>query len=270
MVNVANFESSIAAIVPQRFSEGLVRVMTLAGVTVRYERLLSGMLAGAAALWVMMLFIARPSLLTCALLLPIALVCAYGATIFWLKRKAKKCQTLFLAQLQTVLQMLSGALRVGMGLRQALVVVIKDLPEPSRREFGRVIGRTAIGISVLDALDELAERMPSNEMTMTARTIRIQTKTGGDLTKILDNLAETIKSRRIAFRKMMALTAESRASSYVIVALPIVVGGFIFMTQPQMLHALLFTLVGRITLGIVFALEVSASLVLNVMMKFDI
>ena len=57
----------------------------------------------------------------------------------------------------------------------------------------RIIGQTNIGISILDAMDDLAERMLAKETLMMARVMRVQSQTGGDLAKALEQLAATIK-----------------------------------------------------------------------------
>jgi tight adherence protein B len=134
----------------------------------------------------------------------------------------------------------------------------------------RVIGRTNIGIPIVDALDELAKSMPSNEMQMFARVVRVQQQTGGDLAKVLEKLAATIRDRRRVFRKMGALTAQGRFGAFIIGGLPILVGGFVVSTQPDMGHALMHTTPGLIALGIVAFLELCAIFSLSRILRFDV
>ncbi len=188
----------------------------------------------------------------------------------FVKMKAAGRQKRFLPQLEMALRMMASSLRVGLGLRQAIVIVTEELEDPARHEFVRVIGRTNIGISILDAIDEVADRMPSSEMMMSARAIRIQSKTGGDLAKVLEGVAETIRARRGLVMKMKSLTAEGRASGMIILALPLVIGAFIMLTQPAMAHSLFTTKIGLSALGMVVALEFAAGLSLNKIMSFDV
>jgi tight adherence protein B len=125
-------------------------------------------------------------------------------------------------------------------------------------------------VSVYDALDNLAKRMPCNETMMMSRAIRIQSQTGGDLSKILEHLAETIKERRRIQRKIAALTAEGRASAGILSGLPPFLAGFISITEPQMGHALLFTMPGHVALGIVCVLESLGVFTLMRMLKVDV
>jgi tight adherence protein B len=228
------------------------------------------MVAGAGAIaWVAAVLLARPDMLLSGLLFPVCVGSfVVGGKIF-LKIRGDLRMKGFGNQLELVLRMLAGALRVGLGLRQAIILVTEEVPDPARREFMRVIGRTNIGLSVLDALDELAKSMPSNEMTMFARAIRVQSQTGGDLAKVLETLAATIRDRRRVMRKMSALTAQGRFGAIIIGALPLLVGGFVLATQPDMAQALLHTQPGWIALGAVFVLEVLAAFSLNRILQFD-
>ena len=183
---------------------------------------------------------------------------------------ARRKNKIFMPQLEGALRMIAASLRVGLGLRQALVVVAEELADPAKSEFLRVVGRSNMGVSILDALDEMAERMPSSELSMTVRAIRVQSQTGGDLADLLESIAATIKARRSLDRKVKALTAEGRISAYVILALPVGVGIFLGLTQPRMGHALLTTMIGHVTLAAVVGLEGVASFIIARMLKVEL
>ena len=229
-------------------------------------------IAGGSALGVAVLVILffQPPALADVVVVVVCAAGAYVGTGAFLKFRFKRRQKAFLAQLEMALRMVCSSLRVGLGLRQAIVIVTEELADPARHEFLRIIGRTNIGIGILDALDEVAERMPSPEMLLSARAIRVQSKTGGDLAKVLEGVADTIRARRGLVAKMKALTAEGRASGMIILALPLVIGVFIVLTQPAMGHALLFTKIGLTALGLVAVLEMAAGVSLNKIMAFDI
>lgn len=227
-----------------------------AGLTIKPEETALTIAGTAVILWIALVTLVKPPLAVATLLLPalfaLTLLGFYGI-LHW---KIRRRWTLFMNQLELALRMISGGLRVGLGLRQALVIVVQELKEPSRHEYMRVLGQTNIGVSIFDALDDLAERMPANETSMMARVIRIQSQTGGNLGEILEQLAATIRERRQVERKIQVVTAEGRTSAAILVALPLLLGLFITVTQAKMGHALLYTQIGHITLFIVFALEV--------------
>lgn len=241
-----------------------------AGIQSKPQEIAGIVAAIAAGLWIVLALLMRPAPLVGALLLPFCAAAACAAYWMLVQMKLRKRLDTFVQQLELALRLVSSGVRIGLGLRQALTIVIDEMPDPARYEYMRVVGQTNIGVSVYDALDNLAKRMPSHETMMMARAIRIQSQTGGDLAKILEHLAETIKERRRIQRKIQALTAEGRASAGILSALPPFLAGFISLTEPPMGHALMFTFPGHIALGIVCILEGLGVFTLMRMLKVDV
>ena len=221
-------------------------------------------------LWLVLAFVLHAPVVITLLIFPVT----FGATLFggsfYLTFRGNRRIDTFVQQLELVLRMLAGALRVGLGLRQAIILVTEEIPDPARRELMRVIGRTNIGVTIVDALDDLTRSMPCNEMQMFSRVVKVQQSTGGDLAKVLEKLGNTIRDRRRVFRKMNALTAQGRFGAAIIGALPILVGGFVVATQPEMGKALMHTFPGNVALGIFAVLEGLAIYSLNKILQFDV
>ena len=175
-----------------------------------------------------------------------------------------------MTQLEPAMRLIAGGIRVGLGLRQALTITIDELVDPAHYEFRRVVGQTNLGVSINDAMDDLAQRMPSNETLMMARVFRVQSQTGGDLAQILDHLAATIKDRRQVQRKISSLTAEGRMSALVLTLIPVVLGLFIILTQPDMRNALLYTRIGHIVLLIVGVMELGGYFWLKLLLRVNV
>ncbi len=252
------------------FTEPYVSGLERAAIPIKSEELVVGILAAAVVPWGLVMFLMRPNFLPGALLLAVLLGAAFFGCRGWINKKIAKRLASFNTQLELVLRLIAGAMRVGMGLRQAVVVVVSDMPDPARVEFTRVLSQTTIGISIHDALDQLGARMPSSEITMMNRAIRVQSQTGGNLGKVLENLAETIKQRRRIARKVKALTSEAEASKYIITALPVAVGAFILTFEPDMRSGLLTTTVGHICTVIVFGLLGTGWYIFGKLSKFDV
>lgn len=228
----------------RKFEDALDR----AGVQKTAKQMVITLCVFALVLWLPAAFVLHRGLLISVALLPVcAGVVALGFS-FLLKMKTGRRLDQFIQQLEMALRLMGSGVRIGLGLRQALTMVIEEMQDPARYEYMRVVGQTNIGVSVYDALDTLAERMPSSETLMMARAIRIQSQTGGDLGKILEHLANTIKERRRIQRKISALTAEGRASAAILSGLPPFLSGFISLTEPAMGHALWLTFPGHIAL----------------------
>jgi tight adherence protein B len=248
----------------------LADTLDRAGIEVGPREIAIGVSIGAIVLWLLAALVMRPAPIIAILLLPFCGAIAAGGFWMYVKMQLRKRLDQFVQQLELALRLISSGVRIGLGLRQALTIVIEEMPDPARHEYMRVVGQTNIGVTVYDALDNLAVRMPSNETLMMARAIRIQSQTGGDLGKILEHLANTIKERRRIQRKIRALTAEGRASAAILSVLPPFLTGFIALTERDMGHALLFTNAGHVSLLIVAVLETLGVLMLMKMLKVDV
>jgi tight adherence protein B len=212
-------------------------------------------LAGVAlTLWIGLIAFFHPSILVAVLLL---VACA-GLTLFGgrsnLRGRRKKRIAMFQDQLEGALRTLSGGVRVGLGIRQALVLTSEQSREPVKTEFMRVVGLSNLGWSILDAFDQMAARMTNTETAVLARVIRVQAQTGGDLGSVLDGLAGTIRDRRRLRRRVKAITAQGRATAWLLGLLPIAIGGFVA-SQDELRDAMLGTLIGQFFLGLAFVLD---------------
>ncbi len=220
--------------------------------------------------WLALVGLTRPMPLVALILLPLIESLAVVAGVANLRVRAYLRLKNMQDQLEQVFRMIGGALRVGVGLRQALIMVADELPDPARREFRRVIGRCNIGIPMIDAIDEMAKTIPGSEIQMFARVIRVQQQTGGDLAMILESLAATIRDRRRIRRKISSLTAQGRFGAAIIGALPLLVGGFVVSTQVAMRDALLHTTPGLGMLAGVGVLEAVGIFTLIKIVQLDV
>jgi tight adherence protein B len=241
-----------------------------AGINIRPQDLVIGITTGAVVSWVAYMLLFKPDLLQGIIALPVLLLVGFGVCRIIVQQLISRRLAKFGNQLELVLRLISSGLRAGLSIRQAMVIVIEQAPDPARYEFMRVVGQTNIGMSLYDSLDLLAARMPSNEMTMMTRAIRVQAQTGGNLANVLDQLASTIRDRRRLARKIKAITSEGRATGMIISALPVGVGAFILIANPNMRDAMFFTTIGHYSLGLAIVLEGLGIFILALMIRVDI
>lgn len=228
-----------------------------AGMRISPERFVFVLVVIATGAWVALLLLTGTDPAIALLVLSVCLVATFFAGRFYLRRRRTQRIALFRDQLEGALRTLAGGVRVGLGIRQALVLTSEQSRDPAKSEFMRVVGLSDLGVSTLDAFDKLAERMTNMETAVLARVIRVQAQTGGDLASVLEGLAGTIRDRRRLLRRIRAVTAQGRATAWLLGLLPVAVGAFI-LTQADLRDAMLFTLVGRIFLGIALGLDALA------------
>jgi tight adherence protein B len=253
-----------------RASAGIGAEIVKADLDLSPEDFVLRLVVASAFVWLVMTVLLRPTLLIALVSFPLAEAMGGLAAVGFLRYRGNARLKKFGDQLEMVLRTISGALRVGVGLRQALVLVADELPDPARREFRRVIGRTNVGIPLVDAIEEMAKTSPGNDLMLFVRCVRVQQQTGGDLASVLETLAATIRDRRRVRRKMSALTAQGRFGAMIIGALPLLVGGFVVATQSDMRDALFYTQVGWACLGGVAVLEGLAIFSLSKILRLDV
>ena len=241
-----------------------------AGLKIHSEQIVVGTVGFSLTAWSFFIILLRPNIFLSLLVLAAFLGMALLGFRSYLRGKVKKRTNAFNEQLEMVLRMISNGLRVGLGMRQAIVLVTEELEDPARGEFLRVFGQTNIGVSLNDALDALVLRMPSEELRMMVDAIRVQSQTGGNLAKIMDHLAGTIKGRRAVTRKIKALTGEAIAGAWVLGALPVLVGGAVMLMEPDMRDSMLNTFAGHIGLVAFFVLELCGIFTLVKMLSFEV
>jgi tight adherence protein B len=139
----------------------------------------------------------------------------------------------FNAQLNTVLMQLSGSMRAGYGLQQAIDFVGHEMPAPAGKEFTQVLRDIRLGQSTMAALEAMLERVPSNDLQLIVTAIRIHYEIGGNLAEILESVGETIRERVRIKGELRALTAQQRMAGYVLAALPIIVFFLLMLLNPN-------------------------------------
>lgn len=150
----------------------------------------------------------------------------------------------FAEQLPDMLQVLAGSLKSGFSLPQALDAVIREDTQPIAGEFSRALAETRIGGELEAALDRVADRMDSKDLRWSVLAIRIQRSVGGNLVEVLRTTGETMRERSAVRRHVRALSAEGRLSAYILIALPILLGAFLFLTRGSYMRPLYTTPLG--------------------------
>ena len=114
-------------------------------------------------------------------------------------------------------------------------MVASEVPGPVGEEFKLVTERIRIGRTMEDALQETADRLNTPEFSFFCITLAIQRETGGNLAETLSNLADVLRKRAQMKLKIKAMSSESKASAYIVGALPFIVFGMIYWINPKYL-----------------------------------
>lgn len=133
----------------------------------------------------------------------------------------------FNANFPDALDLLVRGLRSGLPVSETMMVVGREIPGPVGEEFKLITERIKIGKSMEQALQDTAKRLGTAEFQFFCITLAIQRETGGNLAETLANLGSVLRQRAQMKLKIRAMSSESKASAYIIGALPFIVFGLI-------------------------------------------
>jgi tight adherence protein B len=144
-----------------------------------------------------------------------ALIGVWGAAIFLNWQRQKRIEA-FINQLPDVARLLANATAAGLALRTALAMAAEELEAPAGEELARVADQLTLGRSVDDALDELAERLPSRELIVLVTTLVLANKAGGSVVNSLRNLTQTLEDRKETRREVRTMLSEVNATAFTV------------------------------------------------------
>ena len=134
-------------------------------------------------------------------------------------------------QLGDMLNLMVNGLRAGFSTLQAMEAVSHEMPAPISDEFRRVVQEMQLGIPMEEALEHLMRRIKSDDLDLVVTAMNVQREVGGNLAEILDVISFTIRERVRIKGEISALTAQGRATAWVISALPIALVGLLFLVN---------------------------------------
>lgn len=183
-------------------------------------------------------------------------------------RKRKRLRALE-AQLGEALTYIANAMRAGFALLQAVDSAARRLQPPLAEEFARLVADVNLGRTLEDALQDLNQRAGSRDLDMVVTAILIQRRTGGNLSEILDNVAETMRERDRVRGQIRVLTAQQRFSALVLSVWPVLVAAVFALLSPDMMSNLWSTTAGVALLIVAVFLQLLGFLTLQRIIAID-
>lgn len=159
--------------------------------------------------------------------------------------KAKRRMKQFTNQLGDAIAMMSNAIKSGFTFQQAMDIVAKEIKGPISEEFVRALNEIQLGVTLEEALEGICQRVKDDDFEMVAMSVVIQRQVGGNLSQILDTVGETIRDRIKLRGEIKSLTAEGVISGWTIALLPVIVGAFCNVANPDYFKGMLDTDFGK-------------------------
>lgn len=156
----------------------------------------------------------------------------------WLGRRQSARLKSFNNQLADTIALMSNSLRSGLSLVQAMEMISREAEPPVSEEFQRVVREIGLGVGPQDALLHLVRRVASDDLDLMVIAILVQFEIGGNLSRILDSIASTIRERVKLQGEIRTMSAQGRMAGYVLSGMPVAIGGLLMLIAPSYMGAL--------------------------------
>ncbi|HET9052463.1 MAG TPA: type II secretion system F family protein [Candidatus Dormibacteraeota bacterium] len=197
-------------------------------------------------------------------------IVAYFGSGFVLRFMQARRLRAFDKQLGDTIILLSNALKAGYSFAQAIATVSKTAGPPIGEEFARATREMALGISVDDALNHMVKRNESEDFDLMVTAVQIHRVVGGNLAEILDTIAYTIRERVRIKGEIRTLTAQARASGWIITVLPVALAGLLMVISPDYFSPMFHQTLGVVMIVIGAFMELIGFALIQKIVKIEV
>lgn len=151
---------------------------------------------------------------------------------------------------------LASSLAAGRSVRGALLTASASTPQPLAAELDRAVVDLTLGGGIGDALAALRSRTGSTRIESLAGAIELHRGSGGDLVRLMRELADAFRDRDRALRDAHSASAQARFTAIVVAAIPFVVAAVLELAAPGAVAGALALLPTALMIGVAVAMMV--------------
>lgn len=176
----------------------------------------------------------------------------------------------FIQELPNAMDVIVRGIKAGLPLGDCLRIIANEASDPVKTEFRMIVETQSLGLSLGEAVERMAERVPATEANFFSIVINIQSKSGGNLSEALGNLSRVLRERKKMRGKVTAMSMEAKASAAIIGALPFIVGTLVYLSTPAYMELLFITKTGKIVIAVSLFWMGIGLMAMRKMIQFDI
>lgn len=167
----------------------------------------------------------------------------------------KRCNV-FVDQMVDALTIMANGIKAGSNPQQSMQSVVDIMANPIKSEFAQVITQTQFGQSFEEALVDLAERVPRQDVVMFVTAINILKETGGNLAETFATIVTTIRERQKLEKKISAMTQQGIMQGIIVTSIPFILGAVFFFIDPAYMKPMFTTTLGLVLLFAMLGLQI--------------
>lgn len=189
---------------------------------------------------------------------------------FFSQQREKKQTESFANALPDLLVAYCSFLRSGFNLYQSCELAAEESEGIVKRECEQIVYSVQLGSSLSDAFLQLAERRKHKEVEMFCQSVALFSKSGGDLSALFEELAQTLQRRRELAKKILQHTSQAKWQGIVLLCMPFffLLGFLLF--APNYCAPFFESSLGNVFLGVIFFLEILGAFLLKKILKVPV
>ncbi|MBX2839177.1 MAG: type II secretion system F family protein [Gammaproteobacteria bacterium] len=173
-------------------------------------------------------------------------------------------------QLPDALQQIAGAMQAGSTLISAMQIMVEERNGAIAQEFSLLLREQRLGTGLEEALDNLGERVQTEEMDLVISAVMISQDVGGNLSEVLQRLSVTIRRKLEMEGKVKALSAQGVLQGRVVTALPFAILVILLMIEPEAMEPIFTGVLGWVFLLVIVVLLLIGGLTIRKIVRIDI
>ncbi|SAK43722.1 pilus assembly protein [Caballeronia pedi] len=178
-----------------------------------------------------------------------------AAVYAWLTWRAQKRQQRIVRQLPPFLDGIVRMIVIGHSVPAAFQAALASAEAPLSECLGRALPMLRTGVEIDHALGAVARMYRVRELELVGSVLRVSVKYGGRSDVMLDRMAAMMRDLEQASRELVALSTETRLSSWVLGLLPILLGAMVIVTNPEYFDAMWSDALGKRLVYVAVALQ---------------
>jgi tight adherence protein B len=194
---------------------------------------------------------------------------AVGAPQLTLSRLRIRRINKFISNFPTAIDIIVRGIKSGLPLGDTIRIAAAESPEPVKSEFRRIVESLSLGMTLPEAVERMAQRVPIAEANFFSIVVAIQGKSGGNLSEAMGNLSRVLRERKKMKGKISAMSMEAKASAAIIGAVPFLVVGALYVSSPNYVSLLWTTSHGRMISEIAICWMAIGVAMMKKMIAFD-
>ena len=205
--------------------------------------------------------------------LPIAtaiMILVYFVPGLFLRGRRHSRRAALVQQLPEAMVIMANSLESGSTVLQAIEAAAETTASPIADEFARVAREVKLGVPVDDALGHIASRFESKDFAILVSAVQLNQRMGGSLAEVLHRVQETMRERVRLIDRVRVLTAQSRASAYIVSALPFGVAVLLMVIAPSYMTPLFTHPLGYLAIVTALCLFAVAWVVMGRITRIDL